>query len=709
MNERIKNGTFVFRPRARLIKTIGEELISDDKVAILELVKNSYDAYSTLEEGYSIVEITFSGQVINKDDGKRLRYIEKENASITVYDEGVGMDFDTVKSAWMEPATNFKKLPKNQNTHKKFAGEKGIGRFASAKLASKLELITKQQGKDEIVVKFDWNDFSNESDYLEDISVEWIIRPAQEIKNHGTILRLLELNEEWDENKLKDLRVALSRLLNPIVPTEDFLISVNLPTELSDLSGVIERPETLNRPNYAIKGTILENGTPKDFMFYSKMQGEWETLSFKNGQFGLGRPYLAGPFSFEFKIWNRDNDDLKALANETGSLVKNVKKDLDELCGISIYRDNIRVLPYGNVNNDWARLDLRRVNNPTMRLSNNQIVGYISIGIESNPLLKDQSNREGIVESQAFEDIKDYIKLILNEVEQRRYKERRPQNLQRKSSKSLFEAFSLATIAAYIREKNPDIKSVLSLIEQKENEIKDSITKVQEVLSRYRRLSTLGQLIDPIIHDGRNYLNKIDLKSNLIIKEVNKEKCELNKILEKANEIQIVREDFAQLFTRIEPFGGRKRGRPAKIVIEDAIANIFMLNKEELSKLDIHHTISPSKHNVTIDEGELGSILMNLIQNSIYWLGTVPPPREIKVDVVEEPDGLSIIFSDNGPGIKSDIEEQIFDPYFSTKPDGIGLGLAMVGEMMADYNGELALIDSVLGGASFKLKFRYRV
>lgn len=98
MNERIKNGTFVFRPRARLIKTIGEELISDDKVAILELVKNSYDAYSTLEEGYSIVEITFNGQVRSKDDGDKLRYIEKENASITVYDEGVGMDFDTVST-----------------------------------------------------------------------------------------------------------------------------------------------------------------------------------------------------------------------------------------------------------------------------------------------------------------------------------------------------------------------------------------------------------------------------------------------------------------------------------------------------------------------------------------------------------------------------------------------------------------------------------
>ena len=65
MNESIKSGTFVFRPRARLIKTIGEELISDDKVAILELVKNSYDAYCTLNDEGAIVDITFKGTSIN--------------------------------------------------------------------------------------------------------------------------------------------------------------------------------------------------------------------------------------------------------------------------------------------------------------------------------------------------------------------------------------------------------------------------------------------------------------------------------------------------------------------------------------------------------------------------------------------------------------------------------------------------------------------
>ena len=706
----IDNGTFVFRPRARLIKTIGEELISDDKVAIIELVKNSYDAYSELKEGSSIVEIIFNGNVNSRIvDNKKHYYIEKENSSIIIYDEGVGMNFETVESAWMEPATNFKKLSKNQNAKKKFAGEKGIGRFASAKLASKLELITKQKDQDEIVVTFDWNDFSNENDYLDNILVKWMIRPAQEIKEHGTILKLLDLNEEWDREKINDLRVALSRLLNPIVPVEDFLINLNLPGELGDLSGIIERPETLNRPNYSIKGSISDNGRPQGLKFYSKEKGEWEDIRINENEFSIGRQFTAGTFSFEFKVWNRETNELKALADEISSMVKNVKKDLDDLCGISIYRDNIRVLPYGNKNNDWVRLDMRRVNNPTLRLSNNQIVGYVSIGIETNPLLKDQSNREGIVESQAFEDLKDYVKLILNEVEQRRYKER-PREEKKKTSKSLFEPFSLTSLSDIIRDKKPEVKEILSLIDEKEAELKSSIIKVQEIISRYRRLSTLGLLIDPIIHDGRNLLNKIDLKITLIIREVQKKDCILEKVLDKANEIQVVRKDFAQLFKRIEPFGGRKRGRPKTIVIEEAINNIFILNQEELNKLDIIYSVSPSIHKVTIDESELGLIFMNLIQNSVYWLGTINnDQRKIEVNVFDENDGLSIIFSDNGPGIKKETEEQIFDPYFSTKPDGIGLGLAIVGEMMADYQGELALIDSVLGGASFKLKFRYRV
>ena len=716
MKEEILNsGEFVFRPRARLIKTIGEELISNDNVAITELVKNSYDA------GSPIVDITFTGNVKEKEITKRVgrkeitgrqRYIEKENATIIIYDQGKGMDFDTIQHAWMEPATNYKKKEENKNSNRKFSGEKGIGRFASAKLSSKLELITKQENDNEIVVWFDWNDFSNEETYLDNVKVNWIIRPSTEIKEHGTILKLTSLSDDWDEDKIGELRVALSRLLNPIVPNEDFLISINLPNLMGkSLSGIIERPETLNRPNYFIKGSVSKEGTPLSIKFYSKKVGTEEILDLPEKLFTSSKPYSAGPFSFEFKVWDRDNENLSSIATETNSIIKNVKRDLDDLCGISIYRDDIRVLPYGNQNNDWVRLDLRRVNNPTLRLSNNQIVGYISIGLETNPGLKDQSNREGIVEGQAFEDMKDYVKLLLNEVEQRRYAERpRESQTTSNSPNSIFEKLSLESLSIEIKEKKPNSEEILTLLTKKDAEIKETVVKIQEVISRYRRLSTLGLLIDPIIHDGNNYLHKINLKSTSILKEIQKTDCSLGKITDRVSEIQTVRRDFAQLFKRIEPFGGRKRGRPQTIVVEDVIKNQFLLNSEELNKYNISHKISDSQHLVTIDESELAVVLMNLIQNSIYWLSTIDVEREILVEVEDEQDGLAIIVSDNGPGVKPGTEDNIFSPYYSTKPDGIGLGLAIAGEIMSEYDGELSLIrNSVLGGASFKLLFRKRI
>ena len=116
-NEILNNGEFVFRPRARLIKTIGEELISNDNVAITELVKNSYDA------GSPIVDITFVGNVKEKEITKRIgrkdivekqQYIEKKDATIIIYDQGIGMDFKTIQQAWMEPATNYKKKEENK-------------------------------------------------------------------------------------------------------------------------------------------------------------------------------------------------------------------------------------------------------------------------------------------------------------------------------------------------------------------------------------------------------------------------------------------------------------------------------------------------------------------------------------------------------------------------------------------------------------------
>lgn len=103
-------------------------------------------------------------------------------------------------------------------------------------------------------------------------------------------------------------------------------------------------------------------------------------------------------------------------------------------------------------------------------------------------------------------------------------------------------------------------------------------------------------------------------------------------------------------------------------------------------------------------------IFVNLLQNAMYWLETITHERKIEVLIERNDNELSIIFSDNGPGIKEENQQIIFDPYFSTKPDGVGLGLTIVGELVTEYDGDLILIDNgPLDGATFKIIFRKRI
>ncbi|MGE6608877.1 ATP-binding protein, partial [Halomonas sp. NPDC076908] len=104
---------------------------------------------------------------------------------------------------------------------------------------------------------------------------------------------------------------------------------------------------------------------------------------------------------------------------------------------------------------------------------------------------------------------------------------------------------------------------------------------------------------------------------------------------------------------------------------------------------------------------------IQVITNSLYWLKSVDErERNIRVLVERKPNGsLEIIFSDTGPGIESKYKDQIFEPYFSRKPEGHGLGLCLVGEIVHDYyNGTVELLDTgKTGGAAFRIVLKKRV
>ncbi|MCK9436166.1 MAG: ATP-binding protein [Synergistaceae bacterium] len=701
----IQKDTSILRPRARIIKTIGEELISDDKVALLELVKNSYDADA------SIITIKISGRVVVEKDGKNeIKKIIKEGGSITIYDDGCGMSLETIKKSWMEPATISKKVVKKSSARgRRYTGEKGIGRFASAKLSSDLKIISRVVDDNEVVVDFNWKDFDNNDLYLDEVKCNWEVREPIEYTNdlHGTKLILTNLHSDWDEEKIRQFRIALQRLINPVSPILDFLIELDLPKEFDSYSGTIESPESLKRPNYSIKGTIDKDGIPS-ITFISKKKGESKLKDFV--LLKKDEKFLTGSFDFDFRVWDLDPESIEELAKETDSTKKYVRDALKEIAGISIYRDGFRVLPYGDPKFDWARLDIRRVNNPTLRVSNNQIIGFISVELDKNPEFKDQSNREGLVESDAFSQLKDFIPRILNQLEDKRYQERPRENESKENQEGLFTRFSIAPVAQLVQTKLPNDKEANELVAKTEANLQEGVKKIQEVLSRYRRLSTLGLLIDIILHDGNNFLANIDSSAHLLGKELAKNEIDKKEVAEYLNNINEGRKVLAQLFKRIEPFGGRKRGRPKDIILEEAIANVFALYQNQLTKLNISYTLPISQNEVRIDDGELQMIFVNLIQNSIYWLETISTDRKIQIDIERNDDELSVLFSDSGPGIKEEHQQIIFDPYFSTRPDGIGLGLTIVGELVTEYDGDFSLIDNgSLDGATFKITFRRRI
>jgi C4-dicarboxylate-specific signal transduction histidine kinase len=114
-----------------------------------------------------------------------------------------------------------------------------------------------------------------------------------------------------------------------------------------------------------------------------------------------------------------------------------------------------------------------------------------------------------------------------------------------------------------------------------------------------------------------------------------------------------------------------------------------------------------------VDQAEIQEVIINLLQNSLYWLRRVPKDgRQIAVRVRrKDPDQVEILFSDSGPGVEPEFRERIFDPYFSTKPDGVGLGLTIAGEIVSEYYaGELELLEGgPLPGAAFHITLCRRV
>jgi signal transduction histidine kinase len=682
MSSEPKRKRFSLRPRARIVRTFGEELISNDFVAIVELVKNSYDADARN------VSIEFSGP------------LEIGQGSITIRDDGVGMSPDDVATYWMEPASISKFKSRKSKSGRSYLGQKGIGRFSTSKLAEKLTLITRKEDYAEVEAVFDWAQYHDPNKYLDEIEGFWEERDPNVIKTKGTILEMSGLHSAWSESKVQELVIQLQRLVSPVAPIRDFKITLSLPEDLSKFAGKIEPPKMLSDPDYTVRAKLDSNG--KLEITYSTSDKEEIIVHDPLILSSRSKPEF-GPAEFEFRVWDRDK--LGDLALELKKSLKSVQQDLNALSGISVYRDDFRVSPYGNKGNDWLRLDLRRVQSPTLRVSNNQIVGRISITDQENPELKDQTNREGIVESDALRELKEVAKVVLSELESRRYKARPREGADEKAPLFMQQKIDLGSVREVIEKKLPDDTEVREALDKKEQEINQRVDELRDVVVRYRRLSTLGQLMDVVLHDAGNSLSRVNKGIKIVEDEIKTHiSSPSDKIERNILHIKEGSKLLTELFKRLEPFGGRRRERAKMVDVGSAIEDVFKIYETELEELSIQFSLPQDTGDIKISESDLKLIIINLLNNSLFWLQKVTDEsRSINVSVESKTDSIEIIFQDSGPGVSEDDSAYIFAPYYSKKPDGVGLGLTIVGELVTEFGGNLELVANGDQGAKFKI------
>ena len=736
---KIKDGIYKIRPAGRHILTIGRDLIKDKYAAIVELVKNSYDADSPT----CTVSLLPWEKTIVKDD----KEIIEKGIKVVIKDEGHGMTFDTVTEKWMVPSTD-DKLKRNKSPKGRLMqGKKGIGRYSASIIGDDLVLETIDKNGGLTTLYLIWEDFQN-AKYLQDVDV--LIENFKTNRPSGTEIIIVgnenHLNE-WNEKQLKNLKSELKKLIPPIDrsiheiedDTENFEITLelgNFPYEsYSNTKEVIEPYPLFDLFDYRISGTVSKDGIA-NLSFENKRTKDIPEI-LKPFKIDLNQDKtkdfqsFCGKIDFDFRVFDRDPSSIDALIERglkdpvTGESVgkREARIILDTYNGIGVYRQGFRIRPLGDAGYDWLSLDKLRVQKPAFYIGSDQIIGFIHIESEEKSGLEEKSARDGLKETSEYFGLIEISRIVLLELEKRRYNYRLKVGLGRSKRhindkidglynfKDLQEKINkeLDTLGVE-KKKREKINKLISAKEEKNNKIADEL---KQIIALYQGQATVGKIVNVILHEGRKPLGYFKNQIPLIT-EWNDEllaqfdKDLLIKVIDRLSVIKEQGDIFTKLFEKLDPLSAKKRGRKKDFYIREVIENVTDVFVSEIESQNIHIKIDCDINQMIYGwKEDYYIILTNLVDNSIYWLqNSNIPTKEISFKVYEEDELIIIEYRDNGPGIDKEFIESeiIFEPEFSNKTGGgTGLGLAIAGEAIDRNNGELKAIHSD-NGAFFKIE-----
>lgn len=411
-----------FKVSAELKNILGRDLITSDNIAILELVKNSYDAHATK------VEITF-------DDDK-----------IIIADNGKGMTLDELKDKWLFVGYSAKRDGTEDNSYRSkfkrvYAGAKGIGRISCDRLARYVTLTTKSEESDTVeTLMVDWQSFEQKQKVEFDTvavkhssSREKCDFPLE--SHHGTILSFTALHGSWGKDEILELRKSLEKMINPFSEANEYKIEIFAPAfnaqdreiknkieellangnELTD-----ERRAYIAKLKNTIVSGIIEN-TINDVLKIKTTQIE-STL--KNG---IIQTRLSDRGEIMYEIEEPSKFPLlEDVSINLYYLNRAAKYNFSMRMGVTpvnygnvfLFRNNFRVWPYGEVNDDSWGLNQRAQQGYNRTLGTRDLFGRVDVETSKIEDFKEVSSRDGgLIMTKPAQELMEFFKKIHKRLE----------------------------------------------------------------------------------------------------------------------------------------------------------------------------------------------------------------------------------------------------------------------------------------------------
>jgi hypothetical protein len=717
-----KKNTKNFRPKAHILRLLGSELIKSPIMAIYELVKNSYDA---------------DAKVVNV----RFNNIQDASSSfIEIEDDGLGLTADILEDVWLEPGTDHRK-PFDSNNNRIIVrspifnrvpmGEKGVGRFAVHKLGDKIQLITrpsivafdkngdpfKQPLDYEIVLNIDWNSFS-QSKYLEDIPITWETQTDKEKfyfdKFGGTKITVSSLNEPWTRRMARSLKRNSVSMLSP--KNDETKFKANLDFQNDWLDGFPDAKEILDIAPYKYSALLDSSyNLTVDYSFALELNSEFGVREFKNKTENIKsliipklRKELESELLTEEEI-EKGLKEFKSSTNPFGDILleifsydldsttlknytydsKTLKNILSNHAGIKVFKDEMRVFDYGEPGNDWLELDIKRVNNNDW-FSNNQSIGFVYLDSANSTSLIEKTSREGFIENTVYKLFYQSVIAILNDFKIERLKDRNKWLDYSGAAPNSSKIDQLPNFNTLI-----DATDFTDLIQKQK--LKDEAVKLQKDFDKKKDTLLIPAGVGMTASVALHEIEKLVPRLKESINSTPFKKAYANDRVEEL-------EDYLSGILSVLRKGGKKSINLSEC-LDKAVYNYkFKLEKRKI-KVKVDH--DKSLNLIICDKRYFITMVMNIIENSIYWLDTIyKDDKGIYIKTLAEDDSVSVIIVDNGPGFKDDITD-IVRPFFTRKDDGIGIGMYLIDVIMMKY-GKLEIIESHQTMSDFDIPDSYR-